>query len=639
MNTLPRMSLGALLRRYRERAGLSQEALAERAGLTPHAISALERGERRRPYPHTVQALAEALHLAAEERAALLAARAPQHGTPPPEPAVPRPSTPPSLPSSLTPIIGRDMEVAALLHLLGHGGVRLVTLTGPGGVGKTRLALDFVQRVAGQFRDGVVWVPLAATTDPALVLPTIAAACGVRDAGAHQVLNLLQHVLHPQHRLLVLDNVEHLRPAAPDLVALLGACPQLTVFTTSRAPLHVRGEQEFPVAPLPLPALDDIPHVEEVVQSPAVQLFVARAQAAYPNFALTPANAATVAAICRRLDGLPLALELAAARVKVLGTTGLLARLERVLLLLTGGAHDLPERQHTMRTTIAWSYDLLDAPTQALFRRLAVFRGGWTLETAEAVDVLGEEHLVDALGHLVDQSLVSAGVDVKGEDVRYRMLEPIRQYAVERLEASGEEKPIRNQHAATFVALGERAGPALFGADQARWLDRLDKEHDNLRAALAWLLEQDVVEDVARLVWALHQFWWLRGHLAEGQRWLAQVLARREALEDATCALALLAAGKVAYAQGNHAVADTLLDQSIAMASALGDRTTLAHTLAMQGYTALGMHDLGRAAATLEPALALHRQLGNRWGEGFTLNALGYAALFAGDPTRGPCTC
>jgi predicted ATPase len=407
--------------------------------LTPQAISALEWGERRRPYLYTVQVLAEALQLGADERAALLAARATQRDAPSLQTYNPSLPLSPALPPSFTPIIGRDTEAASLMNLLGDEVVRIVTLTGPGGVGKTRLALDVAQRTATQFRDGIVWVSLASVSDPALVVPTIAAACGVRDGSAQSMPNVLQQALARKHLLLVLDNFEHLLGAAIDVVALLGACLQLTVLATSRAPLHVRGEQVFPLAPLPLPARQLVPHVEEIeiAQSPAAQLFVARVMATMPTFGLTPTNAAMVAAICCRLDGLPLALELAAARVKVLRLAALLARLDRALPLLTGGACDLPARQQTMRATITWSEHLLDAPTEALFRRLAVFcrrldiRRGSGGAGAACSDGCAAGR-ADVVG-LVDAALVMVEMD-DADALRYQMLEPIHQYAHERLD-------------------------------------------------------------------------------------------------------------------------------------------------------------------------------------------------------------
>ena len=345
-------SFATRLRQLRERAGLTQEQLAERAGLTANAISALERGERRHPYPHTVQALAEALELTVEDRTALLAA-VPKRGeaanTPPAEGAAL------SLPREPTILLGREEEIATLQDLLRRNQTRLLTLTGPGGVGKTRLAIQVAGDSTSDFPDGVAFVALAPLTDPALVIPTIGGVFGLRVAGGRSWHDALHAYLRGKRLLLVLDNFEHLLAAAPEVADLLAADPELKVLVTSRTPLHLRGEQEFPVPPLRLPDLSRVPLLEDVATAPAVRLFVQRAGEASPAFALTQTNAAGVAAICRRLDGLPLALELAAAWTKVLPPTKLLARLDRALPLLAGGARDLPQRQQTMRETVAWS--------------------------------------------------------------------------------------------------------------------------------------------------------------------------------------------------------------------------------------------------------------------------------------------
>jgi predicted ATPase/DNA-binding XRE family transcriptional regulator len=507
---------GARLRQLREAAGLTQEELAGRAGLTAKAVSALERGERRRPYPHTVRSLADALELSEEERASLAEAvtrrehAAADAFTPDKEASL---ST---LPASLTPLIGREREVEEIENMLGQDALRLLTLTGPGGIGKTRLGIEVAQKTAAEFPDGVAFVGLAPVGEAALVMPTVSQVLGLRETGVVHPLEALSQHLREKKFLLVLDNFEHLAEAAPEVVELLGSCPKLSVLVTSRAPLRVRGEREYAVSSLGVPDPTRMPEAQEVAQTPAGRLFVERAREASPSFELTEMNAAAVAAICWRLEGLPLALELAAARVRFLGPTALLSRLDRALE--AGGARDLPERQRTMRATLDWSHDLLDAAEKQLFRRLSVFAGGFRLEAAEEVGAGGEvevEEVLVVLGALVEQSLVMAETSPEGER-RYRMLEPVRQYALERLEESGEADGVRWRHAEHYLALAEEAEPRIKGWGQGAWLDRLEAENDNLRAAIGWSLEAGDSEVALRLVAELWWFWYKRGYVSEG---------------------------------------------------------------------------------------------------------------------------
>jgi predicted ATPase/DNA-binding XRE family transcriptional regulator len=441
---------GARLRTLREAAGLTQEELASRAGLSPNAVGTLERGQRRRPYPHTVRALADALDLSEEARASLLAA-VPDRGedvrrTREVSPAL---APPTALPHPATPLVGRERELGEVADLLARPGSRLVTLTGVGGVGKTRLATEAARASldAGIFPDGGAFVGLAPVEDPALFAATVLRSLGAATSEERPPVDVLADHLRDKELLLVLDNFEHLLDAAPEVAGLVEVCPGLTVLVTSRAPLRVRGEEEYPVPPLALPPTTRSPSKGEVAGSPAGTLFVERARSTSSGFRLTAENAADVAAICWRLAGLPLALELAAANTKFLDPATLLSRLDRALS--TAWGRDLPERQRTMRATLDWSYGLLGERESRLLGRLSVFVGGFSLEAAEAIGAAGDvdaEGVIYGLGALVEQSLVTA--DQAAGGLRYGMLEPVRQYALEKLAKGGEEGETRERHAA-----------------------------------------------------------------------------------------------------------------------------------------------------------------------------------------------
>lgn len=623
---------GARLRRFREAAGLTQEQLAERAGLTPNAISALERGERRRPYAHTVQALVEALSLS-DGDAEVLAASVPRR-------AATQQSAPGTgqLPSAPTPLIGREQDVARLAALFREG-VRLVTLTGPGGVGKTRLATEVAGELGGRYADGVVFVALAPLADATLVVPTIAQALGVREAGGEPLRSSVHAFLRDRDVLLVLDNLEHLIQAASEVAEMIAAADGLDILATSRAPLRVRSEREFPVRPLALPDLRRVPRLEEVAENPSMELFVERAQAVDPGFALAQTNAATVAAICRRLDGLPLAIELAAARVRSLDPTTLLARLDRALPLLADGARDLPERLQTMERTIGWSYDLLDPSRQALFRRLAVFAGGWTLEAAEAVGSgpgTAAEEVLGLLAGLVEQSLV---VMDACETARYRLLEPVRQYAWNALEQSGEEGAVSRAHSAYFVALAERLVPDDDSLPDGN-MERLEADRDNFRSALAWLDRTGDCASFLRLAGRLWWYWRTGGHLAEGRRWMERALAKPEG-PPLPRSEAFYKLGQLTYLLGDEAGAVRSLEESLAIARDIEGAGVWPLALGMLGAIARDDGRYDEAERLLGEALDLLRRFPgvNRSLVGEHIRQLGLVALERGDLVRAAELC
>ena len=626
---------GARLRDLRASAGLTQEELAERAGLTAKTISLLERGERKRPYPHTVRSLADALELSERERAVLTAAIPRRSGNTPV--AVEAAATHPSaLPASLTPLLGREREVEEIAGLLGRAAaVRLLTLTGPGGIGKTRLGIEAAREATRLFPDGVAFVALAPLGDAALVMPTVSQALGLRETASIRPLEVLCQYLHERRFLLVLDNFEHVAEAAPEVVDLLGSCPKLSVLVTSRAPLRVRGEHEYSVSPLAVPDPTRMPEAQEVAQSPAAKLFIERAEDASPVFELTHVNAAAVAAICRRLDGLPLALELAAAQTRYLGPTALLSRLDQALE--ASGARDLPERQRTMRATLDWSYELLHEPERELFARLSVFAGGFTLEAAEAVggaQESGGEDVLVLLGNLVEQSLVLTEPGEEGDEIRYRMLEPVRQYAREKLEEDGEAEEAQLRHARYYLAFAEEAEPHIKGHEQVAWLDKLEAENDNLRAAIGRSLEADDAPIAARFGWALSMYWVMRTRHGEGRILLEQTLAQGGDLPAPLRAKALWALGVCVYGSGDNELMMAVAEEGVALSRRAGDRRGEAYALGVLGYAALQLGDLDRAERVLGKSLEMVREQGDTWRAAHTTNHLTVVALRRGDRSR-----
>lgn len=519
----------------------------------------------------------------------------------------------------LNPIVGRQRPIRAVCNVLDQPDVCLVTLTGPGGVGKTRLALEVVSIQAERSGSHVVSLSFASLRDPGLVLPTIATALGVDHAGTVSLPDLIARHLGETSLLLLLDNMEHLPAAAPSIADMLATCPALQVVATSRNPLRITGEHIFDVPPLELPDLLQLPSLAELAHIEAVEFFMQRARAIDPNFEITADNAAAIAAICTHLDGLPLAIELAAVRLQVLSPTSLLERLTHRLDLLTRGSRTFPERHQTLRATIDWSYEQLQRSEQTVFQRLAVFADGFDLAAAEYViggepksslrgpQPAGNAHqTMDALSELLENALLRREV-VAGEP-RFTMLETIREYALERLEASGETTDILRRHAEYFTALAEEAEPALsIGQLAGHWPSRLEGEHANLRAALTWSLGQKDPELGLRLAAALVWFWWIRGHLVEGSEWLERALMRSSKDRSDLRSKLLDGAGKLARTQGDLDRAGAFHDESLCIATYLNDDAAMTRALANLAMVAEAGGDIEQATMLFEHALGLAR--------------------------------
>ena len=530
---------------------------------------------------------------------------------PPPRTLDARPN---NLPQQLTSFVGREGEIAKVRHLLGH--TRLLTLTGMGGTGKTRLALQVAADVLTEYRDGAFFVDLSAVTDPTLVPSAIAKALEVREEAERSILDAVKNHLGPKELLLVLDNFEQVVDAAPAAEALLTAAPGLRILATSRVVLSLLGEQEYAVPPLEPPDVDGILDLQALRRIEAVQLFTDRAVAVSPRFQVTEKNAAAVAAITARLDGLPLAIELAATRTKVLTPEQMLPRLQECISILSSGAKNLPERQRTLRGAITWSHEMLDPAERGLFARLSVFRGGWTLESAEAICDLEELGLdiLDGLSSLVDQSLIRRS-ELDEDDPRFSMLETIREFGQEQLEVRGERDLLRRRHAEHFLNLAVEAEPHLVAEDQGVWLDICDREHANIRAALQWAIEADEADRAQGPAGALWRFWQQRGHQAEGRGWLEEILALPSGRQPSPGrAKAMIGAGGLAWWQQDREAARASYEGALAIERELGDPDRTAEALYNLSFVVAG-EDIDAAAGMLEEALDLFRQAGNEAGE------------------------
>jgi predicted ATPase/DNA-binding XRE family transcriptional regulator len=624
-------SFGTLLRRYREAAGLTQEALAQRAGLSARGISDLERGARQAPRRETVDLLASALALPPHKRALLEAAARPALAAGQREGLEASAAPPHNLPAQVTPLIGREREALRAAEALGRADTRLLTLTGPGGVGKSRLALQVAEDVLERFEDGVFLAPLAALHDPALVTQAIAEAVGLRTAASEPLLEQVCAYLRDRQTLLVLDNFEHLLAAAAQVSALLAACPRLKALVTSREPLKIAGEREMVVAPLD--------------EAAAVELFIERARAARLDYTLSPDDRETITAICNQLDRLPLAIELAASWARTLSLQELLARLDSRLALLSQGRRDAPERQRTLRDAIGWSEQLLEPYERRLFQRLAIFAGGWTLEAAEAVcgdpgsdGGAQDGRVLDGLARLVEKSLAQAEMTPDG--ARFTMLETIREFARGRLDASGEADELARRHAEYFARLAADLG--WIGPRQDARDQRLERELPNIRAALAWALARREPLIGLRLATPMGRWWYTRGAFDEAEGWLSALLTLdAEAGERASPAAlhvsALYALILLTLDRRNYEAAEAMAREGLELARRHGDAARAGNMLAELGHVAEARGDLNAAMAYFEEALAQYEQGGER-GEGAavgrTLSSLGNLARAQGDYTR-----
>jgi predicted ATPase/transcriptional regulator with XRE-family HTH domain len=611
-------TFGTLLRRYRLAAGLTQEELASRASMSARGISDLERGARTRPQRETIRLLAIALGLDEASREVMNAAGRRGLSTHPAfsaaeaAPCQPWPGA--RVPVPLDRLIGREAEIRSAVALLLDPGVRLVTLLGTGGIGKTRVAIAAASAVARSRFASIGFVPLGAIADPSLVIPTIASALDLAETSGRTPADRLVTAMQERSTLLVLDTFEQVLHAAPDVSHLLARCPALSILVTSRAPLQVAGERRYRVEPLAVPEAGSDMEAAVVAAVPAVRLFIERARAVDPTFALADDNARDVAGICRKLDGVPLALELAAARIAHLPPALLLPRLEQRLPLLTGGSRDAPPRQRTLRDTIAWSYDLLDPAEQTLFLRLGVFAGGFGLDGAAAVARLGDVAAVgvlDGIASLLDKNLLVRREPL-GDEPRFGMLDTIREFALVQLANGGEDQAARDAHAAYMLSLAERAEPELFGAQPEVWAERLNVNHANLVAALTWHEQSGEATSLGRLAGTLREYWFWTGRWSEGRRWTERAARDAAALPDDVAGKVLWAHGYVTRLLGNVTDCVPILERARILRERVGDVIGSAHCVFILGMAATDRADFADAERSLTEAHRIWSDLDDR---------------------------